>query len=155
MTTDQRATPLPDIFIGSEKVYERANLYLDNKRPLLTQALNEGGGYKEETKSVWYSKEHIETWLAEINLMDADGMRIYFGAYEHNSELAPDQLCLVMMLTRPKQNGQGHEDIIYENEPGFDGRAQITQSRSFNTSTFDSEGTPRPFNYGAPCPPIC
>ncbi|MFN8288947.1 MAG: hypothetical protein U0U70_01700 [Chitinophagaceae bacterium] len=156
MSGNQTAIPLPEIFIGTEKVNQRITLYMQNKRPLLNGALSTGGTTREETKSIWYSKEHLETLLSEINLMQGDGIRIYFGAYESDNDIAPDQLCLLMMVTRPGVTAGSHADIIYENEPGFAERKEATtRSKAFHGNDSDTEGRPKPFNYGAPCPPIC
>src|SRR5687768_14057983 len=111
MSNGQSVTPLPAIFIGTEKVNQRVDLYLENKRPLLSQALSTGGTTREETRSVWYSKEHIETLLSEIALMNGDGIRIHFGAYENDNDLAPGQLCLLMMITRTGSTPGVHTDI--------------------------------------------
>lgn len=156
MSSNQTAIPLPEIFIGTEKVNQRINLYMQNKRPLLNHALSEGGTAREDTKSIWYSKEHLETLLNEINIMEGDGIRIYFGAYESNNDIAPDQLCLLMMVTRPGEAVGSHKDIIYENEPGFTNRKEATtRSKAYYGGHLNTEGRPKPFNYGAPCPPIC
>lgn len=152
MQTSQPAKPLPDIFIGTEKVQIMVEKYQTEKYPLLQAAQTAKGIGRNETKSVWYTKEHIQTLLSEMDLMNANGMRVYFGAYEENHPLAPGQQCLLMVLTRQSSNG-GNEDIIYETEPGFEERNNASaNSRSVNPS---EQETPKPFNYGSPCPPIC
>lgn len=155
MLESQPAIPLPDIYIGTERVYQLVNSYLEHKRPVLNQFLSKDGAKREETKSIWYSKEHVQTWLDEINLMNADGMRVYFGTYDEKSEIAPGQLCLLMMLTRAGENAGTHIDLIYENEPGFSERMEASKSRSSSKGSYDMEERPRPHNYGSPCPPIC
>ncbi len=60
---------------------------------------------KEDTKSIWYSKEHIEILLEEIRVWKADGLRIYLGEYEE-AAIAPGQLCLLMVLTRKTADGK-------------------------------------------------
>ncbi len=153
MQNTEQAQPLPAIFIGTDAVQQKVEKYQIEKYPLLKEAQLLKGVNRTETKSIWYSKEHIETLLAEISLMNANGMRIYFGAYEENHPTAPGQQCLLMVLTRASENGTSNQDIVYENEPGFQERLNATtNSRSLE---FPEEGTPRPFNYGSPCPPIC
>lgn len=152
MQNSQPAKPLPDIFIGTEKVHTMVEKYQAEKYPLLQAAQAVKGVGRNETKSVWYSKEHVQTLLSEMDLMNANGMRVYFGSYEENHPFAPGQQCLLMMLTRQSANGS-NEDIIYESEPGFDERKNAgVNTRSTNTN---EQATPKPFNYGSPCPPIC
>ncbi len=86
--------------------------------------------------------------------MDADGLRIYLGEYEEEAPVAPGQLCLLMVLTRRTADGQGRKDIKLEDEPGYDLRVQKGQARSITLSS-DTNGRPREYNYGSPCPPIC
>ena len=155
VTKDLVLHPLPAIFIGKEKINQRVKLYQRIKHPLLSQELSSGGIPREDTKSIWYSREHIEMLLSEINQMDADGIRVYFGAYEQGSGIADGQLCLLMVLTRPSADGFSHRDIILEDEPGFEERVQMTQSRSTEDETGLPGGIPREYNYGSPCPPIC
>lgn len=153
MQIPQSAQPLPDIFIGTEKVKSMAEKYNTEKYPLLLAAQKAKDANRNETKSVWYSKEHVQTWLDEMNIMNASGMRVYFGAYDEDHHIAPGQQCLVVMLTRPTADGVGNTDIIYENESGFEERKNA--SANSKAISFDEEATPKPFNYGSPCPPIC
>ncbi len=155
MQNNESVQPLPEIFIGGDAVKTRVDQFLKEKYPLLINAQKSISHEREETKSIWYSKVHIETWLNEINLLNADGMRIHFGTYGDDS-IAPGQLCLLMTLTRPSQSGSSHEDIIYENEPDFTDRKNATaKSRSIADSANTGNSKPKPFNYGSPCPPIC
>jgi len=152
---DSPVQPLPAIFIGKESINNRVNNYLSNKHPLLRNAQKAISDEREETKTIWYSREHIETWLNEMNLLNADGMRIYFGAYGEEDTDVAGQLCLLMVLTRTAENSTTHDDIIYENEPDFADRSAETNSRSINEDGLEGEGNPKEFNYGSPCPPIC
>ena len=155
MQNNESVQPLPDIFIGGEIISTRVDKYLTDKYPILKAAQQNISSGREETKSIWYTKDHIQTWLNEMDLMSADGMRVYFGSYSDES-MAPGQLCLLMVLTRPSANGLSHEDIIYENEPGFMERQNAgVNSRSITENTFGSGENPKQFNYGSPCPPIC
>jgi hypothetical protein len=62
----------------------------------------------------------------------------------------------MMVLTRAIENSTSHEDIIYENEDDFADRQNATEnSRSFNEESLKEAKSPRQFNYGSPCPPIC
>lgn len=155
MSTNETLQALPAIFIGKDKINQRVKLYQQNKHPLLSEAISSPGNPRQDTKSIWYSKEHVETWLNEMNQMGASGVRVYFGAYEEDAELAPGQLCLLMVLTRLSANGYSHKDIILENEPDFEERLQLAQARSLDGETDTPGGTPREYNYGSPCPPIC
>ena len=143
--------PLPNIFISKALADSRIQNYLTDKYPLLSSAQKKKGEERTETKSIWYSKENIETWLSELALLDADGMRIYFGAYNEEESPVAGQLCLLMVLTRATETG--HADIVYEQETNFEERENAgTNTRSI--TDINSE-VPKQFNYGAPCPPIC
>ena len=155
MLNQQTAPPLPAIFIGKDLINRRVTLYMQNKYPLLSQALSAGGQPREETRSIWYSKDHIKTWLEEIDHHEADGMRVYFGAYGEGEEGRPaGQLCLLMVLTRKADGDDNHKDIILEEEPDFAARLGA-QKRSFDTGLATSIFRPKEYNFGAPCPPVC
>lgn len=147
--------PLPAIFIGKEKISQRIKLFQQRKHALLSEEMSSYGQPRQETKSIWYSKEHLETLLAEMSLTNADGMRVYFGAYEAEAGMLADQLCLLMVLTRPGSGSNTHNDIILEREPDFADRKQQLTARSIDIEPGDADGRPREYNYGAPCPPIC
>jgi hypothetical protein len=152
---DTVSPPLPPIFVGKDIINQRVKLFMQNKHPLLSEALTAGGTPREETRTIWYSKEHVATWLNEMELMNADGMRVYFGAYGNEENRPVGQMCLLMVLTRAGADGQSHKDIILEREPDFDTRVQAGLSRSRSFGDGNDEGKPREYNYGAPCPPIC
>ena len=59
MFTKELQQPLPAIFIGREKINQRVKLFQQTKHPLLSQALSSNGTPSQETKSIWYYKEHI------------------------------------------------------------------------------------------------
>lgn len=144
--------PLPDIFVGKDIINDRVIRYRQDKHPLLSQALSGNGAAREETKTIWYSKEYIQVLMDEMELMEADGVRVYLGAYGNEPDRPEGQLCLLMVLTRA--NGEGrHKDIVLENEPGFSMR--VSASRSLDSGLIEGDGLPREYNYGAPCPPIC
>jgi hypothetical protein len=144
---------LPEIFVGKEIINRRIKGYLSRKHPQLSQALSANGTKREDTRSIWYSKDHVTTWLEEMQLMQADGMRVYFGAYDENEGPANGQLCLLVVLTREGDNGV-HKDIILEEEPGFDLRVPVARN-GVAGEPFAEKGTKREYNYGSPCPPLC
>ena len=156
MINQQTVQPLPSIFIGKDLISQRVNRYLSDKHPILSQMLSTDGPPREDTKSIWYAKEHVQTWLDEIQYLNADGMRVYFGAYGDNEEgRPPGQLCLLVVLTRADADGL-QQDIILENEPDFGLRCEGAQSRSFpGSGPFGQSAKPKEYNYGAPCPPVC
>ena len=133
--------PLPFFFVGKQITNERVNAFLNTKHNLLSDAIS-----KQDTKSVWYSREHIEGLLDEMNHANANGLRIYFGAYNENHEAYSNQLCLLMVMTRLNSQSGGHADISIEDEPDFPERSVAER------------GIPdfkKDFNVGSPCPPIC
>ncbi|HMK26485.1 MAG TPA: hypothetical protein VK483_10685 [Chitinophagaceae bacterium] len=143
--------PLPLIFEPVETVNKRVTLYLENKYPLLNTQIKANDDSREETRWVWYSKEHIQTWLSEMEDLNADGMRIYFGEKEieegdeantnAQKAKASGQLCLLMILTRPGSFDNSHINIIYENESDYVERKAL----------YDNS---RQFNFGGYCPPM-
>jgi hypothetical protein len=154
MSSNTSALPLPAIFVGKETINRRVKRYLQSKHPQLSRTLGGQGTGREDTKSIWYSREHVETWLEEMNGTKADGMRVYFGAYDDNEGPANGQLCLLMVLTRAGADG-AHKDIILEEEADFEARRLAPKERSAPGDLFDTEGRSREYNYGSPCPPIC
>lgn len=149
-------TPLPEIFIGKTLVNQRILNYQENKHGILSNALAIATSTtaKPETKSIWYSKEHVQTWLDEMNLMNADGIRFYFAAYGVEEDVAQaGQLCLVAVLTSLDNNN--HKDIIYEDAACYGERLLATNSRDLNLDDVFDKEKPKEFNYGSLCPPAC
>ena len=72
MQNTEQAQPLPAIFIGTDAVQQKVEKYQIEKYPLLKESQLLKGVNRTETKSIWYSKEHIETLLSEISLMNAN-----------------------------------------------------------------------------------
>jgi hypothetical protein len=146
-------TPLPEIFVGKAVVTARVKNFLTVKYPKLNETLN-----GKDTRAVWYSREHLETILDEMRMLSADGLRVYFGAYEDTHKSAPGQVCLLLVPTRASAN-DGHADVIIEDESGFAERVNLgEQSKGIfdNTnlpSTETEEEQSKGFNYGHPCPP--
>jgi hypothetical protein len=151
MATQHDIKPLPFFFVGKEITSKRKAGYAAQKLPLLTQALG-----KPDTRSVWYSKEHIAKLLAEIEYAGGDGMRISFGMYEDGHAYA-GQTCLLMNSTRAKQAGDriSHVDVLIEDEPNFSERSSLPR----DIIAFPGESAvfarPKDYNFGSPCPPIC
>ena len=148
-------TPLPEIFIGKTIANERIVNFLENKYDMLSSAIAVATSIedKPETKCIWYSKDHVQTWLDEIDIMNADGIRFYFGAYGNAEAVSQaGQLCLVMVLT--ESNGGGHKDIIYENTDCYEDRLGATE-RGRNIEDLEVAGKAKEFNYGSLCPPAC
>jgi hypothetical protein len=151
MKNENKLKPLPWFFIGREAASERVKNYEKQKHNLLTESLG-----KPDTKSIWYSKEHISSLLEEIEFVGGDGLRIYFGAYDSNHKSFAGQLCLVMIPTKELQEGKmiSHKNVSIEKESDFEERATLT--RDFNPSdSMDDVAISRDFNYGSPCPPLC
>lgn len=96
MGTQTSTSPLPFFFVGKNVTTERINNYLTQKHTLLSQGIG-----KPDTKSIWYSKEHIIKLLEEIEYAEGDGVRVQLGMYEASHEYA-GQLCLLMNSTRQK-----------------------------------------------------
>lgn len=136
MLQQNGATPLPFFFVGKTLTNQRISNFLATKHAILSEGLG-----KTDTKSVWYTRDHIAQLLEEMNRSGADGLRVYFGAYGEN-ETYSGQLCLLMVMTEPKGQTGGHKDITIEDAADF-------QARSID------ENRTRDFNVGSPCPPIC
>jgi len=94
---------------------------------------------KEDSLSVWYSVEELEEFLDKAKDHGADGIKIYFGAYD--VEHAPQPLyagrqTVVLVATRQKEtrNGAVNKDIYLNTEDG---------------------NTILAYNAGGLCPPFC
>jgi hypothetical protein len=144
--------PLPFFFIGRDMSAARITNYLQQKHPLLSGALG-----KDETKNIWYSREHIAKLLEEIDHAGGDGLRVYFGAYEADRELAAGQLCLIMVPTRSANiNGNDvHEDVLLEEQSDFAARSSVEKDIILMPDDSPLFGTDKDFNVGSPCPPEC
>jgi hypothetical protein len=158
MSMNESAKALPGIFVDTATINMRVKLYMQNKHPLLSEAMSRAGTPRSETRSVWYSRKHVETWLDEMDITGANGLRIYLGEYEAadsgttpHPELA-GQLCLLMVLTRQGAPGETPINIIYENEPGYMARKANTVAEK---DIFGNPDQEKQFNFGAFCPPIC
>jgi hypothetical protein len=139
---DESVKPLPFFFVGEKITQERVSTFLNTKHKLLSEAIG-----KTDTKAVWYSREHIEGLLGEMNHANADGLRIYFGTYSPQHETFGSQLCLLMVMTQQNPANGAQRDISIEDAEDFALRSET--ERAFEP------GTEKDFNVGSPCPPIC
>src|SRR5688572_4002211 len=78
---------------------------------------------KEDSLSVWYSVQELEEFLARAKEHAADGIKIYFGAYDE--ECAPKPLyagrqTVVLVATKQKETETGsiNKDIYINTETG-------------------------------------
>lgn len=140
--------PLPFFFIGRAIASARIQKFQDTKHALLTTNIG-----KPETKSIWYSFQHIEEMYKELIHLNADGLRIYLGTYEEGHPDFANQLCVIMVPTF-LNTSMKHQDIILGELSNF--------SERFSASSFDNSKeiadlseAYKEFNYGSPCPPVC
>lgn len=94
---------------------------------------------KEDSLSVWYSIEELEEFLAKAKSHGADGVKIYFGAYDKNYEGDPlyaGRQTVVFVATKAKESASGilDKDLYISNK----GQNEIVA-----------------FNFGRLCPPYC
>jgi len=136
---------LPFFFIGKKVTEERKENFKKEKYPTLCKELG-----KDDTQSIWYTREHISKLLEEIDHAGGDGISLHFGAYEKGHSFE-GQLCLVMNVTRVKKQGEleKRENLFLEDEPDFGERSNSSRSNN------DSNIIERDFNFGSPCPPRC
>lgn len=151
MQTRSTTMPLPYFFIGTELASERIGNY-SSKHSMLSTALG-----KDDTRSVWYSRDHIVKLLEEIDYANGDGMRIFFGAYESAHGDYGGQTCLLMVVTREVTVGENtiHQNVILENEPDFSERSILERQFPIWGGQEEFLKRKRDFNHGSPCPPIC
>ncbi len=137
--------PLPDCFIGKVVANRRIKRFQDEKLNLLSAPIGKG-----DTKSVWFRFETIEDIYKELVYLNANGLRVYFAAYEDKVDpqdpLPEKQLTVIFVATERNAQGQ-NEDIILEDLPNFPERQQARQGAA--------TGADKEFNYGSPCPPDC
>jgi cell division GTPase FtsZ len=144
MKRKRSAKPLPNIFISKEVVNERVNNYLLNKHPLLSAAIN-----KEETKAAWYSLEQFEELMREVYFLNADGLRIYLGAYGSDDLRYPDQMTVIFVPTYFDEQTGKQKDIIIDDDDEYTARSvnkNMAAQKSDIPKNLDSIGL---------CPPGC
>ena len=94
---------------------------------------------KEDSLSVWFSIEELEIFLEKVKDHNGDGIRLYFGAYDHNYAEQPlyaGRQTVVLVATKQKEteNGETRKDIYIDSENGT---------------------TILAYNSGSLCPPFC
>ncbi|GAB2809113.1 hypothetical protein [Ferruginibacter profundus] len=134
---------LPAAFVSKATVNQRVGNYQNHKLPTLSAALG-----RSDTKSIWYTVEHLEQLLDELHYQEASGMRVYFGAYPSDHDDYPGQLCLMMVPTTFNGTTSNHEDIIIEEQDDFTDRFGAFDPEEI-------ENIYKSFNFGSPCPPAC
>jgi hypothetical protein len=94
---------------------------------------------KEDSLSVWYSIEELEDFIAKSKEHGADGLKLYFGAYDKDYETQPlyaGRQTIVIVATKHKDTEDGHtnKDLYVQTDAG--------------TSILA-------YNAGMICPPFC
>jgi hypothetical protein len=139
MSVTRSAKPLPTTFITKDVVNERVCNFLSGKHIALSEALG-----REDTRAGWYSLEQLEELVREMHYQDADGLRIYFGAYSDSDLTYPGQLTVIFVPTFLDETTNLHTDIIIEDLPDFEDRSASAMLSS--SKYLDSIGL---------CPPSC
>lgn len=144
MPSTRSAKPLPGIFIPKDVVNERVNNYLVSKHPLLSSAIE-----KDETKAAWYSLEQFEQLMREIYYLNADGLRVYFGAYGNDDLRYPSQMTIIFVPTYLDEQTGKQKDIIIDDDDNY-------TARSSNTNImFAKSDIPKNLDTIGLCPPGC
>jgi hypothetical protein len=94
---------------------------------------------KEDSLSVWYSIEELEEFIAKSKDQGADGIKMYFGAYDKDYQEQPlyaGRQTIALVATKQKETpgGIANKDVYINTEGG---------------STILS------WNAGQLCPPYC
>ena len=94
---------------------------------------------KEDSLSVWYSIEELEEFIAKSKDQGADGIKLYFGAYDKDYKEQPlyaGRQTVVLVATKHKitEAGASNKDIYIQTEEGSSILA---------------------WNAGSVCPPFC
>lgn len=94
---------------------------------------------KEDSLSVWYSIEELEEFIAMSKEHGADGIKLYFGAYDKDYTEQPlyaGRQTIVLVATKHKESESGfnNKDIYIQTEKGSSILA---------------------YNTGVICPPFC
>lgn len=143
MKNSSSTKDLPFFYVGKAITDNRKEKFKREKYESLCEKLG-----KQDTQSIWYSRQHISTLLEEIDHAGGDGIRLHFGAYEDDHDYE-GQLCLVMNITRSSSGSR--KDIILEEESDFKDRSSINRGNNGN----NVNQIRRDFNFGFPCPPRC
>lgn len=146
MASPRNAKPLPTIFIDKEVVNERVNNFLNNKHPVLTTAIG-----KPESKAAWYSLEQFEELVREMYYQNADGIRIYFGAYSDNDPDYANQLTIIFVPTYLDESTGNHKDIVIDDDEDFGVRSEVVAK----IDSFAKNRIPKSLDTLVLCPPTC
>ncbi|MFT3935061.1 MAG: hypothetical protein QM726_15650 [Chitinophagaceae bacterium] len=95
---------------------------------------------KEDSLSVWYSIEELQSFINTAKANGADGIKMYFGVYDVNTAndvkyIGRQTVVLVASKTKELENGTTIDKSIYV---GSEGKPEILA-----------------FNVGRVCPPNC
>jgi hypothetical protein len=134
MMTTQKKSVRAGKFVNTNHVNTVIRNYKQNRWVHNSKRLG-----KEDSLSVWFSVEDIESFLAKAKEHGADGVRYYFGAYDETfaeNPLYAGRQTVVMVATKQKDtiNGTTDKDIYINTEKGSNILA---------------------FNIGRLCPPCC
>jgi len=144
MPVSRTAKPLPGIFIDKEEVNKRVTNYLKEKHPAQSAAIG-----REDSKSAWYSLDQFEELMREMYYLNADGLRIYFGAYDKEDKNYPGMLTVVLVPTYMNENTGKHTDIVVDDEVNFSDRSEAKPEPSA------MRGIRKNFDTLGLCPPTC
>jgi tetratricopeptide (TPR) repeat protein len=115
---------------GEATVQKSINSYVLSKHKLLSKAIG-----KPDTQAIWYSVSFLFHLYDEMTYLNADGVRLYFCAYEKNHVSYSLQTCLMMVPTRPEPKEQiEHVNVMLEGEPDFVDRSFPGAKRSLPPS---------------------
>ncbi len=94
---------------------------------------------KEDSLSVWYSIEELEEFIAKSKDHGADGIKLYFGAYDKDYDENPlyagrQTVALVATKQKVTESGASNKDIYVQTSKG---------------------STILAWNAGSICPPYC
>lgn len=144
---DDKPKSLPFFYVGKEMTDQRINTFINDRYPSLCKSIKKHCGKKEDTRSIWYTRDHIAELLEEIDKVKGNGLRMCFGVYEEGHDYA-GQLCIVSKVTKEVSNKKGvsfNEDIEMEKQSDFTERLTLWEERQALED----------FNFGHPCPPLC
>lgn len=133
--------PLPSIFISKQDVSARVSNFMNTKHNLLSDAIG-----KQETRAAWYSLEQFEELMREMYYLNADGLRVYFGAYDREHLQYPDQMTVIFVPTYLDELQGSHADIIIDDMDDYTSRSVNSEMQMSKFKNLDSIGL---------CPPSC
>jgi hypothetical protein len=137
MSAFNNAKALPTTFISKTVMNERIQNYVAHKLPLLSGAIGKG-----DTTSGWYSLAQFEELVREMYYQNADGLRVYFAAYDDKDPNYANQLTVVFVPTFLNTATGEHQDIVLDDKADFGERMQVPTDK-MNIDTL------------ALCPPFC